>query len=143
MFVTPSIIVRLDKRVQPLKAELPMVVTPGCRVTRARPVQLSKALTPIAYTLPGSVSDASPVQLLNALSPIVSWSSPGVKVRLVSPVQPLNASLSIVVTLLGMDISFRLVQPKKALPPMDVIWRWAASGARPGRQRTSQSLSGA
>ena len=59
------------KPLQPLKAELPILVTPLPMVTDVRPLQPLKALKPMLVTLLGMVTDVRPLQFQKASSPML------------------------------------------------------------------------
>ena len=104
MFVRP---------VQPLNAELPMLVTELPMVTLVRPVQPLNAELPMLVTELGIVTFVRPVQPLNAELPMLVTLSPMIYVVTCSPKSFLrlpffNTSLLLMVTLV------RLVQPSNA-----------------------------
>ena len=104
-------------------AGMTVVMMPSCSVL-VLVLMMALQFSRESYTVfsGSTVTEVSEEQLQNALkalSPIVV--NPSGKVTDFKPVHPLKAYSLMVFTALGMTISCRLAQPKKALVPMLVI----------------------
>ena len=111
--------------VQPKNACLPILVTPSGIVIEVKLAQPEKALPPMLVTLSGIVIEVKLVQPENALSPMLSplvivttlswlllmWFAANAGIVAVSIGQPSNAPLSMSVTLSGIVIEVKPVQP--------------------------------